>query len=293
MRNLPFTYCCELPGDLNLWPMMLDSLAAAGAENLVFTNNVISTIADDPTKFRKVGKLMDSAGLKFVDAHAQYTTGSTFTAPDELRPMVLARHKFQLELMAQFGIKSCCFHVGKSVEYPGMTVAQGRDNVRKALEATLKEAEKLNIIVCLENIFHPLNTSAFLLELMRDFASPCLGICYDCGHANIMEKAINIPGSIMRNRWQLAGVSENDIEWENDILSKLAPHVVMCHLHDNDAVTDQHLLPGEGNVDFDAVFAGLEKCPRLLSYQSETLPVKWQISGKKLCKTWQDLLKKY
>jgi sugar phosphate isomerase/epimerase len=126
---------------------------------------------------------------------------------------------------------------------------------------------------------------------MRDFASPCLGVCYDCGHANIMEK--HMPQSVMYSSWAACGKNADEIEWDENSLEKLIPHIVMCHLHDNNGITDQHLLPGEGTVDFDAVFAGLEKAPRLLSYQSETLPLKNQITGRKLGKTWLEFLKKY
>ena len=291
MQNIPFTFCCEMPHDLRCWPLMLDSLAAGGVENLVFGNGIFSAIADAPDKHLQVAKLMADAGMKFVDGHAQFAPGSTLVAPDEFRPMVVANHKLQLETMATFGVKSCCFHIGKSNSYPGLTVEKAADNVRKTLELTLKEAEKLNIVICLENIFHPLNTTSFLLELMRDFASPCLGVCFDCGHANIMEK--HMPQSVMYSSWAACGKNADEIEWDENSLEKLIPHIIMCHLHDNNGVTDQHLLPGEGTVDFDAVFAGLEKAPRLLSYQSETLPLKNQITGRKLGKTWLEFLKKY
>ena len=43
--------------------------------------------------------------------------------------------------------------------------------------------------------------------------------------------------------------------WEHDVLDRMLPHIVNCHLHDNDGTDDQHLLPGDGTLDWTAVAA--------------------------------------
>ena len=63
------------------------------------------------------------------------------------------------------------------------------------------------------------------------------------------------------------GVSRTPIR---EAIRQLAPHIVTCHVHDNNGLSDQHLCPGLGTCDFDAVFEELAKCPRLQSVQNET-----------------------
>jgi sugar phosphate isomerase/epimerase len=45
-------------------------------------------------------------------------------------------------------------------------------------------------------------------------------------------------------------------------LTGLSPLLRTAHLHDNHGERDEHLWPGEGTIDFDAVFDGLKKAPQ-------------------------------
>lgn len=289
MNKIPFTYYMDWSKPAVYRPALMSEFADNGAENVVFDSNLVGWIASDASFRRQLVKDMDRTGLKFVDGHAAYSAESTFTAPDELRGMVIARSMLTLAIMADFGVKNCCFHVGKASEYQGMTVEEGRRNVRLALDAVLPYAEKLGVVIGLENIFHPLNNSAHVVELIKEYDSPNLGICFDCGHANIMENGKNNPNCVMYNRWGLVGFKPEEIIWETDVLGAFLPYIVMCHLHDNDGVTDQHLLPGSGTVDFKKVLSRLKDAPRLTTMQSEV--IRGVNSVKCLCRTWEQVLK--
>ena len=70
--------------------------------------------------------------------------------------------------------------------------------------------------------------------------------------------------------WRAAG---KEPVWEDKALEKLLPHVVNCHLHDNNGWRDEHKLPGRGNVNWPHIIGLLESAPRLKVIQSEVLPV--------------------
>ncbi len=70
-----------------------------------------------------------------------------------------------------------------------------------------------------------------LSEIVADADPSTVGICFDTGHANISE------------RDDLAAVFERN-----------AARIIHIHYDDNLGVDDSQLPPGEGNIDFDALF---------------------------------------
>ena len=51
------------------------------------------------------------------------------------------------------------------------------------------------------------------------------------------------------------------------------------------------MLPGTGTVEWDKWIPALKQCPRLVSLQDETSAVGYQISIRKLCETFDGLMK--
>lgn len=291
MITHPFTYVCDWNSvPVKDWPLYFDRFAAAGAKHLVLTETMIENIFLNPSFRDDLRQWMANSGLSFADGHSQFQPGSTLVAPDSCRSMVVARQLFNLEIMADFGVTAGCFHIGKNYEYPDLTIDAARANVRKTLEKLLPEAERLGVVICIENIFHVLNNVDHLLELIAEFDHPFLGVCYDSGHANIMENGKGNPDSVMYARWGAAGVAADDIPWETNTLERLLPHIVMCHLHDNNGLGDQHKLPFEGTLDMLPIVRTLEtSAPRLQVIQSEVLPFRNNYSIRELCGYWSDL----
>jgi sugar phosphate isomerase/epimerase len=89
------------------------------------------------------------------------------------------------------------------------------------------EAEALGTALAIENIFE--TTPGGLRLLFDEIASPAFGGCFDIGHWNLFAKM--------------------DLsEW----LALLKDHLVAFHLHDNRGSFDDHLVPGDGQIDFSA-----------------------------------------
>jgi sugar phosphate isomerase/epimerase len=180
-----------------------------------------------------------------------------------------------------------CVHIDTTF-YSGYTLAQHLDAARATLDEVLPVAEKLGVAIALENIFKPLNTVDDVLTLIKEFPSPCLGACFDSGHANIMEHGKNDPECIACDRFGKVGVP---VPWEENVLDRMLPHIVNCHLHDNCAVRDDHDLPGRGSIDWKRVFARLRTAPRLKCMQSEVIAVKHAIPVRTLVETFETLRK--
>ena len=69
----------------------------------------------------------------------------------------------------------------------------------------------------------------------------------------------------------------------------MLPHVVNCHLHDNNGLTDQHLNRGAGTVDWPKVLSLLKTAPRLKVIQSEVIPMRTHTAIRDVCAAFADL----
>ncbi|MBN2809110.1 MAG: sugar phosphate isomerase/epimerase [Deltaproteobacteria bacterium] len=92
----------------------------------------------------------------------------------------------------------------------------------------LSQVEDLGTVLAIENIFE--TTPGGLRMLFDEIASPVFGGCFDIGH------------------WHLFG--EMDLsEW----LGLLKKHIIAFHLHDNRGRFDDHMVPGDGLINFAAL----------------------------------------
>ena len=92
----------------------------------------------------------------------------------------------------------------------------------------VKRVEDSGGALAVENIFE--TTPGGLRMLFDEIASPVFGGCFDIGHWNLFAKM--------------------DLsEW----LGLLQDHIISFHLHDNRGRFDDHLVPGDGFIDFTAL----------------------------------------
>ena len=118
--------------------------------------------------------------------------------------------------------------------------------------------------VAIENIIAPTDTIGELLAIFERIDSPYLGCCYDSGHENVMTAT---PGK----RPDMLCEYIRDTLWhgtpqlQERILERLTPHIVCCHLHDNDGLNDAS--------------------PRLMSVQNEMNCVGHEISVRRMVET--------
>ena len=288
MTDIPLTFYTPYLADDNTRRVLLSEFAANGAENLVLTDACMRAIKLDPAKAKVFQNEMNAAGLKFVDAHAPFSAALDMNNNDNAELRVI-HHTLHLHIAALMGVKTITIHTGNDTNTPGVPVAKQLDNISFVLDKLLPEAEKLDVAIAIENIWAPVNTPENLWIVKNRFPTPYLGFCFDAGHANIMSK-LNGPDkevSCARNYWRDSNAGEP--AWDDNIMEKMLPEIISCHLHDNMGGTDQHVLPGKGVIDWHKIVETLKKAPRLKVIQSEVLPERTGLSVKELVGKFKEL----
>lgn len=103
------------------------------------------------------------------------------------------------------------------------------ENCAILLDPLAKRAEKMKVILALENTFEDEPTP--IDKLIEKVGSPSLRACFDNGHFHLFHKVS------LKKWWEILGEK-----------------TVLLHLHDNHGERDEHLPPGEGNYPFPAYF---------------------------------------
>ena len=262
----------------------MHDFACHGAKHLVLCDALFEMIFGD---FRMEKKLLDemaAEGLSFCDAHAPFGTGLDMCTPDEaLRPQMLLRHRLALQICAEMGVDTITIHTGTEKAFPDYPLEVQYDAVRRSLDELLPAAEQLGITICLENIWYRLTTVDRLWGLKKLYPTDKLGFCYDSGHANVFAKG-RTPDATAWRFW-----TPVPPEFDDQVLEKMLPEVVSCHLHDNHGFRDEHLLPGRGNVDWKHIIGLLKQAPRLACIQSEASTITQGVTPGELCAAFREL----
>lgn len=289
MNSVPLTFYMPFAGDENTRRVLLSEYAANGAENIVLSDDFIRSIKLDPAQAAVYQSEAAAAGLKFVDAHAPFGAALDMNNADESGLLTL-NHTLHLHIAAQMGVKSITIHTGNDSNVPGVSTADQLDRISFMLDKLLPEAEKLDVAIAIENIWVPVNTPENLWKIKNRFPTPYLGFCCDVGHANIMSYRngrVHDQNSAARSYW--AKVNAGEPAWDDQILEKLLPELINCHLHDNYGDIDSHNLPGKGNIDWQKTVKLIKQAPRLKAIQSEVLPDKSLTSVKELVTKFKEL----
>lgn len=111
----------------------------------------------------------------------------------------------------------------------------------------LRAIRKTGVRIATENMFSRSNgrviescmsdvpTACRLIDELNDMAGEELyGYCFDTGHAALLK----------RNQYNM--------------ITGLGRRIKVLHVHDNDTVSDEHLFPYNGSIDWDAVCSGLK-----------------------------------
>ena len=231
---------------------VLESFASTGTKYLVFDAETTFTFPEKLSFVRDLHKKAERYGLTFRDAHAPWGAGKDL---NELTEESFVRHENIMAILGEYQVKTYTCHIGASCIYTTKDWEGNEEHYRslaaKALERLLKCAEKYQVTLCVENCFEPATAAPEAVALVNRFDSPYLGLCLDCGHANLIWKEIGPAFA--------PGVAE-----------MMLPDIVTVHVHDNDGMSDKHALPGkDGTIDWSQMCKVLKQAPRLLSLQSE------------------------
>ena len=126
-------------------------------------------------------------------------------------------------------------HLGVPLaQHPGPD-DNNRDAALRSVEDIYRMADAAGAKVALEVMGNSLSTAADLVELLeRNFDEDDLGICMDVGHAHIL------------------GDTAEAIETASEFL-------ITTHIHDNRGLSDDHLVPFQGTINWGAAIMAFEK----------------------------------
>jgi len=113
------------------------------------------------------------------------------------------------------------------------------DAAFNSLEILAIFAKHRGVTIALENTPNEIGSPASLVQFVKDTHLHNLRFCFDTGHAHIEGGAV-------------AGYHA------------MRDLVVTAHVHDNHGEKDEHLLPWEGTIDWDAVLAEFSSLPEPL-----------------------------
>lgn len=183
---------------------------------------------EDPSAMRTLREVADDLGLLIWSVHspdlgsiAAHDAGERVRQADVLRRC--------LDVAEQLGAKVVVSHAllfGPFEEDPEVC----EERIAAFLADFTDETEPHPAQIAFENgeLDPPATWAVNILRRLDDASRPAYGFVLDTGHAN------------------LAG----DLA---DIAAHLRDHLISLHLNDNDGRGDQHLMPGEGSLDWAAV----------------------------------------
>ena len=272
------------------YPSIINEFKEYGSTDFVLTDTMLKNFLSEPWACTRMKRLCHIHNISFGDAHLPFGQPYDLCCSEKgRRAGMIADQKQAMAYAADMGCRTCTVHMGayESVVYHTPN-SELRPRVVDALGELLEEAEKLDIVLAIENSFERSNTPEEVLYYMSCFDTPHLGVCYDSGHACLMS---DFPGKLREKYAPGMDLAWGEVvECYPDALGDLLPHIVTCHLHDNDGYSDAHKMPGDGRINWPELIAKLRTAPRLMTMQTEVSMFVNGYSIGKLVKTFNNIL---
>ncbi|MBR7143907.1 MAG: sugar phosphate isomerase/epimerase [Lentisphaeria bacterium] len=237
----------------------------------VITDEMLKNMLLDPDQVKFLKGVCKDMQVEFSAVHGLDGRGFDMNTVDpDRRQGMVNDHIKAMNIAAEFKCRSYVVHVGAAHYcYDRISLDILRDLALKTLELLLPEAEKLNMVIAVENSFEKTNSAKEVMKLINHFGNhPNMGACYDTGHAHCMASA---PGKTLDKYEPYFAKCwwENGVEQEDDALETMQSQIVTCHIHDNSGYGDLHGMPFDGTINWAELIPKLKNCPRMESYQTE------------------------
>ncbi|MEL6198456.1 MAG: sugar phosphate isomerase/epimerase family protein, partial [Pseudomonadota bacterium] len=177
--------------------------------------------------------------------HGPYRGLEIDNADPEIREVILRRYTVAIEAAAVIGARQMVIHSPFNIwshhhRHDGMgRAARMLADVTALLEPMLAVAEREGVVLVVENCEDAIPETR--RELVQRISSPALALSIDTGHAQLSRRMYGAPP---------VDVFVRDA-------GALLRHV---HLQDLDGYADRHWAPGDGEIEWPAVFRALAEC---------------------------------
>jgi sugar phosphate isomerase/epimerase len=215
-----------------------------------------------PERVREIG---DALGEYHLELHALHSPTERDLAPGRESGVAISicdterirrldavdEIKRALEVAEHIPFRFLVQHLGHGRQ---MADPRKSDAAFSSLEHLAVFAKARGVTIALENRVDELGSPSSLQHFITDTHLQDLRLCFDTGHAHL-EMGVEASFDMMRDR------------------------VATTHIHDNHGEKDEHLLPFEGAINWDAAFGALAAAPQALPI---VLELKEQAGGKPL-----------
>ena len=191
----------------------------------------------DHRKLSGIKEFLDTHGLQ-VSVHASFWDLNPASHYHKLWELTLKQVRRSIDACRAFDGEIVVVHFGRCPIHESRRFLEGtKRRYREFIKQCLSYAQDRGVTLTLENaagqpIFYPSN-----VEELRKFVTGLEGIkiTFDIGHAHLAERRAG--------RKDTGAAIARSIE-------ALRGHLVHVHVHDNHGMEDDHLPPGDGDIDF-------------------------------------------
>lgn len=205
----------------------LQLLADCGISNVQLFRN-----KDNPPTPAEVRSVLDDFNASAVSMHAFFGTGWDVSHPDKSeRQKVLDGLRREADYARQLGAELMVIHPGAKEIGDETHSPQRLDAIRNAAPVIDDIGRSFGLVMALENLppGYMGDDMAMLRRIADEIDSPHLGLNFDLGHAQLVTAD---PSLVAR---------------------QAGPRMAGTHIHDNTGSGDEHLVPGYGVIDMDAI----------------------------------------
>ncbi len=179
---------------------------------------------------RKLKEKLKELTLRVVSLHAPFSEELDISqVEEEKRNFAISEIKKAIDVLEFLEGNILVFHPSTaSSHFDNLTQKMYRlSQAKKSIDEILKYCQDKPIRLALENqLPHILcGYSVDLLKLIWEVNSQKVGICLDTSHANLAENV-------------------------NDVVKKFKDWIVSLHVSDNFGTSDDHNIPGRGNINW-------------------------------------------
>jgi len=180
-----------------------------------------------------------------VGIHGPYEGLDMDNKDPELRPLISARFLRALEAAEAVGAGQMVLHSPYNAWYHNNLLAtpdyaeKKLARIHEVLDPVVARAEAVGVALVIENIQD--TEPAFRRAMVESFHSDAIRLSIDTGHAQLARRAAGAP----------------PVDY---FVRDAGPALAHVHLQDVDGHADRHWAPGEGEIEWHAVFRALADC---------------------------------
>ncbi len=182
---------------------------------------------EDEKRIAEVVKNARQINLEIETMHLRFEGCNHLWLDDEQGQNYVKQIIRGVELAYMHQIPTVIMHTVAKLIHPPTAVI-GLERIKTILEL----CQKYKINLAIENI----RELSYIDYVFDNIYSPYLKMCLDFGHTNCFTYKIN------------------QVDF-----NKYAPYIICLHIHDNWGENDDHLLPFEGEIDFEYIAKSLKK----------------------------------